>query len=63
MSGIIEGTSPIEIAVDGAHVVMKQKSDTGEQTISLDVKSRLFINSLPEEIRSVRLPLFHGLNG
>ena len=37
MSGIIEGGSPIEISVDAGMVVLKQNSDAGEQTISLEL--------------------------
>lgn len=38
MSGIIEGGSPVEISVEAGLVVLKQNSDAGGQTISLELR-------------------------
>lgn len=37
MSGIIDGESPIEIYVESDRVILKQNSDEGVQTISLQL--------------------------
>ncbi len=37
MSGIIDGGSPIEISMDSNLVVLKQTSDTGTQSIALEL--------------------------
>jgi hypothetical protein len=38
MSGVFEGTVPLEVAVDDAgRVVLKQKTDAGDQTVTLEL--------------------------
>jgi hypothetical protein len=37
MSGIIDGTSPIEISVESELVVLKQNSEAGPQTLTLQL--------------------------
>ncbi len=37
MSGIFEGTLPVEIAEEAGKVVLKQNPDAGEQTVTLEL--------------------------
>ena len=37
MSGIFEGTLPVEIAKEAGKVVLKQNTDAGEQTVTLEL--------------------------
>ena len=37
MSGILEGTLPVEIAKEAGKVVLKQNTDAGEQTVTLEL--------------------------